>query len=75
VKGDIEYYFPNADVTETPKGDYRYRTTLPRVEVADRIRQALSTFAAITLSHRSRINVVRRFTFQFGIPATWCRKS
>ena len=42
VKGDIEYYFPNADVIETPNADYRYRTTLPREEVADRIRKAVA---------------------------------
>jgi hypothetical protein len=42
VKGDIEYYFPNADVIETPEADYRYRTTLLREEVADRIRKAVA---------------------------------
>jgi hypothetical protein len=42
VKGDIEYYFPNATVIETPDADYRYRTTLQRDEVADRIRKAVA---------------------------------
>ena len=41
VKGDIEYYFPKAIVIETPDADYRYRTTLPREEVADRVREAV----------------------------------
>ncbi len=33
--GDIEEMFPQADVIETPYGDYRYRTSLPREKVAE----------------------------------------
>jgi hypothetical protein len=41
VKGDLEHYFPGAEVIETPDGDYHYRTTLPREKVADRVRDAV----------------------------------
>jgi hypothetical protein len=33
-EGDIEEVFPDAEVTVTPGGDYRYRTDLPREAVA-----------------------------------------
>ena len=33
--GDIEKVFPNAIVTETPNGDYRWRTTLSRRIVSE----------------------------------------
>lgn len=33
-KGDIEHYFPKAEVIHTPDGDYLYRTSLPREIVA-----------------------------------------
>lgn len=35
--GDIERVFPEAEVIETPFADYRFRTTLPRNEIADAI--------------------------------------
>jgi len=41
VKGDIEHYFPGATVICTDDADYLYRTTLPREEVADRVREAV----------------------------------
>jgi hypothetical protein len=34
VSGDIERVFPDADVSETPTADYRFRAVLPRGEVA-----------------------------------------
>jgi hypothetical protein len=34
LPGDIERTFPSAAVTETPTADYRYRTDVPRAEVA-----------------------------------------
>jgi hypothetical protein len=41
--GDIESIFPESEVIETPDGDYRFRTSLPRDRVAEavalRIRQ------------------------------------
>jgi len=41
--GDIESVFPEAEIVETPDGDYRFRTSLPRDRVAEavalRIRQ------------------------------------
>jgi hypothetical protein len=36
-RGDIEELFPEADVAETPKRDYRFRTSLPRERVIDLI--------------------------------------
>ncbi len=33
--GDIEEIFPQADVVETPHGDYRFRTSLPREEISE----------------------------------------
>ena len=41
VKGDIEHFFPNAKVIRMEDADYLYRTTLPRQEVADRVRGAV----------------------------------
>jgi hypothetical protein len=41
VSGDIEHYFPNAVVTRTEDADYLYRATLPRTEVADRVRKII----------------------------------
>lgn len=35
--GDIESVFPNADVIETPRADYRFRTSLSREKVAEAI--------------------------------------
>ena len=34
VQGDIEEIFPEADVKETPHGDYRFRARIPREIVA-----------------------------------------
>lgn len=34
ARGDIERVFPGAQVTETRAADYRFRSTLPRQEVA-----------------------------------------
>jgi hypothetical protein len=36
-KGDIQDVFPAAKVMTTPDRDYRFRTSLPRGEVADRL--------------------------------------
>lgn len=33
--GDIEAVFPNAEVTKTPRADYRYRATLPAGDVSE----------------------------------------
>lgn len=35
VKGDIERYFPAADVQRTDDADYLYRATIPRAQVMD----------------------------------------
>lgn len=35
IKGDIERAFPEANVTETPNRDYRFRAMIDRREVAD----------------------------------------
>lgn len=35
VKGDIERYFPGADVQRTDDADYLYRATIPRSQVMD----------------------------------------
>lgn len=37
VQGDIEEIFPNADVNETPQGDYRFRAWIAREEVAQAV--------------------------------------
>lgn len=37
MKGDIEAVFPGADVIETPKADYRYRTSVARERVAEAV--------------------------------------
>ena len=34
IAGDIERAFPEAEVSETPRADYRFRATLDRREVA-----------------------------------------
>ena len=34
VNGDVERVFPNEDVLTTPEGDYRFRASIPREEVA-----------------------------------------
>lgn len=39
--GDIEYYWPDAEVLITPNADYLYRTTLARKVVAARIARAV----------------------------------
>jgi hypothetical protein len=36
-RGDIDKLFPGHKVTETPNKDYRFRTTVPRPEVARRV--------------------------------------
>jgi hypothetical protein len=36
-EGDIEEVFPDSNVTETPDGDYKYRTDLSRDDVAEAI--------------------------------------
>ena len=36
-KGDIEAVFPDAEVLNTPDGDYKYRTDIERGQVADKI--------------------------------------
>ena len=35
VRGDLERVFPEAEVVETTERDYRFRTFLPRKQVAD----------------------------------------
>ena len=37
VQGDIEEIFPNADVNETPQGDYRFRAWIAREEDAQAV--------------------------------------
>ena len=39
VQGDIEEIFPDADVNETPQGDYRFRAWIAREEVAQAVSQ------------------------------------
>jgi len=43
VAADIERVFPEADVTETPHADYRYRADVPRAEVARALSQRAET--------------------------------
>jgi len=64
VKGDIEYYFPNATVIETPDADYRYRTTLLREEVADRVRDAVID---IRSGFKSSVTDQRRMPFYLEV--------
>ena len=40
-RGDIECVFPNADVIETPRSDYRFRTSLSREKVAEALSRAV----------------------------------
>lgn len=40
-RADIAAVFPDADVTETPDADYRFRTFLPRDVVAARLSDAV----------------------------------
>jgi hypothetical protein len=42
-KGDIEELFPQADVVEVPKADYRFRTSMSRDKVADAMARAVRT--------------------------------
>jgi hypothetical protein len=35
--GDIEHWFPEAQIAETPEADYRFRTALPRERVAEAV--------------------------------------
>ena len=53
VQGDIEEIFPEADVKETPHGDYRFRAWIPREIVT----QALSRYVD-QLSHPNFKNSV-----------------
>jgi len=41
LPGDIERIFPHATVTETPSRDYRFRTLLPKGEVAAALARAV----------------------------------
>ena len=41
VEGDIEYYFPEAEVTRNDKADYLYRATIDRGAVEDAIARAV----------------------------------
>ena len=43
VKGDIENYWPQAKVSETPNADYLFRAVLPKEVVAERIGKIVST--------------------------------
>lgn len=45
VKGDIESYWPEADVTKTPDADYLFRASIPRKKVATVIAEELETIA------------------------------
>jgi len=42
ARRDIEHYWPSAKIVRTDDGDYRFRTRLPRDEVAARIAQAVA---------------------------------
>lgn len=35
LRGDIEAVFPDAEVSETPDADYRFRAVVPREQFAD----------------------------------------
>jgi hypothetical protein len=41
LPGDIERVFPEAEVRETPARDYRFRTLIPRAEVAAALARAV----------------------------------
>ena len=64
VKGDIEHYFPGAKVIETPDGDYHYRTTLPREQVANRVRDAVID---IRSGFKSSVTDRRRMPFYLEV--------
>jgi hypothetical protein len=70
VKGDIEYYFPNADVIETPDADYGYRTTLPRDEVGDRVRKAVMDIHY--RGFKDSVTNKRREAYYFSVWDTCC---
>ncbi len=42
VKGDIEKYWPKADIVVTPDRDYLFRVSLPRGEVAAVVAEMVS---------------------------------
>lgn len=42
-KGDLEKLFPGCKVITTPKRDYRFRTSLPRQEVAVRYAELMAS--------------------------------
>jgi len=44
--GDISAVFADAEVSETPDADYRYRARLPRQRVADALAQQALTLTA-----------------------------
>jgi hypothetical protein len=64
VKGDIEHYFQKANVIKTPNADYRYRTTLPRTVVADRVRDAVND---IRSGFKSSVTDKRRMPFYLEV--------
>ena len=41
LPGDIEMYFPDAEIQENAGTDYRYRASIPRILVADAIRERI----------------------------------
>jgi hypothetical protein len=43
---DIEQIFPDAEVTETPAADYRFRAFLPRAEVARVVSELVQAISA-----------------------------
>jgi len=42
TRADITNHWPDAKITCTPAGDYRYRTTLPDARVIERIAKAIA---------------------------------
>lgn len=44
-KGEIEAVFPEAEVQETPRNDYRYRARLPRERVAQALADQVRALA------------------------------
>jgi hypothetical protein len=58
VKGDIERYWPTAEVEYTPEADYLYRTNLPKTEVMNAIGHAI--MAITYTSFKGSIEDVRR---------------
>ena len=45
VRGDIEKYFPDAEVKETPDNDYLFRAFIPRMRVAGEIAVAVNAIS------------------------------